>query len=745
MGSALWAGISGLNASAKELDVIANNLANVNTIGFKSGTTYFSDILSQSISGGSSGNMQVGRGVAVSEVQTQFGSGSFETTGNATDAAIDGDGFFQVKDTAGATFYTRAGAFIMDANGVLIDTNGYTLQGMAVTNGKAVGSLGDINLQGVQSSPVKTTMFSLGANLNSQMAAGDEYNATQTIYDSQGASHTLNTTFTKTGNTALGYWAINSTLDGKAGTMEGANGLIFRADGTILPKTGMYKSEIGAVTATEPAPAATVAVLGTGAALATQDDIVLTRGATADAADWVVTTAANYPHMVVKSVDGNVVTIDADTTDANTAGDITLTLSGVWEKGDTAAFSITTPYAAGPPVVTPVLGVGAVVGAVTATDIDPAAVAAITVHTNLTKDDSIVLTHNGTGSTIADWTVTTNANYPDMKITAASATSITIASDGTNNDITLDLTNGGAAPVPVWEKGDTAAFTITGDPLGAAASVSVVTAASALTATATLNRPGMVYQTGTMTLTRGVGGWGFANDADKGGYNNAIVTSTDINGPVTINLDGNSTPDVTLDLGAEAWATGDTAKFTLTCTNNLPISDVFVDYSGVTLDGGATIGNDLSQIKWSMTGSNQMDITQFASPSVIRSLSADGYASGQIKSLSIAGNGRISGYFTNGQTTELSQIILARFADPWGLKKMGNNLFGETVASGKPKSNEPGNAGMGFLSPNAVEMSNTDIATEFIKMITAQKAYQASARVITTEDTLMQELMNLKR
>ena len=122
MGSALWAGISGLNASSKELDVIANNLANVNTVGFKSGTTYFADVLSQSISGGSSGTMQVGRGVTVTEVKTQYGAGSFETTGNSTDVAIDGDGFFMVNNDEGATFYTRAGAFSMNAEGILVDT-----------------------------------------------------------------------------------------------------------------------------------------------------------------------------------------------------------------------------------------------------------------------------------------------------------------------------------------------------------------------------------------------------------------------------------------------------------------------------------------------------------------------------------------------------------------------------------------------------------------------------------------------
>ncbi|HNS56699.1 MAG TPA: flagellar hook basal-body protein, partial [Smithellaceae bacterium] len=135
MGSALWTGISGLNASSKELDVIANNLANTNTVGFKSSTTYFADVLSQSISGGSSGTLQVGRGVSVTEIQTQFSTGSFESTGIATDVAIDGDGFFIVNDADDASYYTRAGAFRLNNEGLLVDTNGYMVQGKVIVNG----------------------------------------------------------------------------------------------------------------------------------------------------------------------------------------------------------------------------------------------------------------------------------------------------------------------------------------------------------------------------------------------------------------------------------------------------------------------------------------------------------------------------------------------------------------------------------------------------------------------------------
>jgi flagellar hook protein FlgE len=272
--------------------------------------------------------------------------------------------------------------------------------------------------------------------------------------------------------------------------------------------------------------------------------------------------------------------------------------------------------------------------------------------------------------------------------------------------------------------------------------VSAVTPVGAGTATIDLERPGMVYQTGTMTLTRGASPavW---NVTGFGGYTNATVSNVDTtNNTVSISLDGSGSADLVMTL-AGVWASGNTATFTVTHATQA-VADVIVDFSGIPLANGATIGNG-GNVTWNLTGTNALDITQYASASVIRAVNADGYGPGQLKTISIGTDGRISGFFTNGQTSELAQIILASFPNPWGLMKMGSNLFGETVVSGSSIRNMPGESGTGTLTPNTLEMSNTDIASEFIKMITAQKAYQSNARVITTQDAIMQELMNLKR
>jgi len=404
MGSSLFAGVSGLNASSKQMDVIGNNIANVNTVGYKSSKTYFGDILSQSMAGGGS---QIGRGVSVNDVSTQFSLGSFETTANATDLAIEGDGFFMVSDSDGGNYYTRAGAFNIDSTGYLVDVNGYKVQGYNLS-GSDPNTITDISLQNVQSAPEATSMVSFGLNLDAEALVDSTFNAAQTVYDSMGAAHTLETTFTKT---ALG-WDFQTSLDG------------------------------------------------------------------------------------------------------------------------------------------------------------------------------------------------------DETIIAQSVGSVTFDSDG------------------------------------------------------------------------------------------VLATPADA--------------DVTLTFAAP-------------------------------LDSGATIGDELGVVTWDLTSDSAEAVTGYASTSAVTSLTSDGFSSGILQDLSVMQDGILSGFFTNGQTADVGQIVLANFANSGGLKRSGNSLFAETNASGSAIQNKPGAAGMGTINSNSLEMSNTDIATEFVNMITAQRAYQANAKVITTTDSMMSELMNIKR
>jgi len=238
MSSALWIGTTGLSASNKQMDVIGNNLANANTIGFKAGETSFASMLSQSLSGGS-GTMQVGQGVGVAAVTTQFAQGSFETTGNATDVAIDGAGFFIVKDKKeDLLYYTRAGSFYIDKNGDLSDLSGYLVQGHEIkSDGTESTEMTKINLTGRKSKPHQTEKFNIGLNLNVDTtpdSASNSFSSSQTIYDSAGSKHTMAVTFARVSEVD-GLWMVKAKVDEDGSVVIPDNEwLEFDAEGKLI-------------------------------------------------------------------------------------------------------------------------------------------------------------------------------------------------------------------------------------------------------------------------------------------------------------------------------------------------------------------------------------------------------------------------------------------------------------------------------------------------------------------------------
>jgi len=144
-------------------------------------------------------------------------------------------------------------------------------------------------------------------------------------------------------------------------------------------------------------------------------------------------------------------------------------------------------------------------------------------------------------------------------------------------------------------------------------------------------------------------------------------------------------------------------------------------------------------------GSGLDGTTQYANASATFSQSQDGFPAGALSGVSVGSEGLISGVFSNGEIKPLAQLALGMFQSPWGLVKEGNNLWAETVESGNVSIGLPKTAGRGEIAANSLEQSNVDIATEFVRMISAQRAFQANARMITTSDELLTEVVNLKR
>ncbi|MBI5741645.1 MAG: flagellar hook protein FlgE [Nitrospirae bacterium] len=251
--TSLFSAVSGMNANGVALSVIGDNVANMNTTGFKSSRASFGDILSQRL-----GTSQIGRGVEVSAVTPMFTQGSFENSTNVLDMAVDGDGLFIVSDSSG-TFYTRAGQFTLDKEGYVVNPSEMRLQGYLFSaNGTTSSGLGDINLSTLNSAPNATTEVDISANLDSreQILSSDfdetdpdntsNFSSSVTIYDTLGNGHVINVYFRKDAEDAVAgntwqWFAVVGASDTASGSTEiqAAGTLVFNNNGLLDQETDM--------------------------------------------------------------------------------------------------------------------------------------------------------------------------------------------------------------------------------------------------------------------------------------------------------------------------------------------------------------------------------------------------------------------------------------------------------------------------------------------------------------------------
>ncbi|AEE44819.1 flagellar hook protein FlgE [Cellulomonas fimi] len=237
----LFSGISGLRSHQTMLDVTGNNIANVNTTGFKSSQTQFQDTLSQMLQNGGGAQdgvggtnpAQVGLGVRVAGITTNFTQGASQMTGRSTDMMIQGDGFFVVRKGA-ESYYTRAGSFDFDSTGqMVLPGEGALVQGWAAVNGvvDTNGPLSDLRVPaGTLMPAVATSTASYEGNLDAAAANGTILNRTIDVYDATGNVRELQLTFTK----AAAGWSVAAT-DGTATVV--AAPMTFAADGSLTTPT----------------------------------------------------------------------------------------------------------------------------------------------------------------------------------------------------------------------------------------------------------------------------------------------------------------------------------------------------------------------------------------------------------------------------------------------------------------------------------------------------------------------------
>lgn len=268
---ALNTGVTGLRAEGEAIGTVGDNIANVNTVGFKRQRAIFQDVLGHSILAGTSSALP-GSGVRVGKIQQLFTQGSLSNTGVSTDLALNGDGFFVVDGTVeglAGNFYTRAGQFTLNNQGVMVNADGLAVQGYASNgDGTFAASISDVMAPSSSISPRATEMIEVTANLDSAEAipgaafditdpsGTSNFSTTITVYDSLGEQHTLDIYFAKTTDNTFDYHVV-AQGDDLAPPQPGVNvqvgngTLAFTTDGALntFTETTAISIDFGGATA----------------------------------------------------------------------------------------------------------------------------------------------------------------------------------------------------------------------------------------------------------------------------------------------------------------------------------------------------------------------------------------------------------------------------------------------------------------------------------------------------------------
>jgi flagellar hook protein FlgE len=664
MGS-LYAGVSGLKSHQTKMNVIGNNIANVNTIGFKSGRVNFHEALVQTFKGagrpseisGGTNPIQLGLGIQVATIDNLFLQGGLETTGQITDLAIQGQGFFILGDNYGNRFYTRAGAFGFDADSTLVDpaTGLYVLGKMADATGEipSLATTGQIILPFGQQDPANATeVVTLANNLDASASDSDAslVNAggsnvigiSGRAIDGVGGTHVISIT----GNQATqsSYTGANVGNDGLGGPTTGALTLSmtlgdlgvtdfsnfgFSVDGgpiEFIPGLNETSTVADCISAINQVDGINASLVG--------GEIQVVRTRAGDAAEYSFSSTAGS------------VTVGAG--GGATSGNIVGVLFGVdgaafTSAGGTAATLVATD------TFTPDRGIGAAAGP----DVR---------QLDLVFDETTGLVTSLDGLGGGGVTINTGAGG----LTATGGNDLIITTDPTVHSTSINVY----------------------DSQGARHTLTIEFFKSLID-----NRwEWSVSTLGTEEVTVGQRGY------------------------VTFNSDGS--------LATFEYAAG--ADSVVINPNN------GADAIRFAFDAGTTASYD--------------GLTNFASGTHTASIiGQDGYGVGMLEKIAIDKSGNISGIFSNGVTRVLAQVMLADFNNHAGLRKAGRSLYQISANSGEAVEGVAGETISGEITSGALESSSVDIAQEFTSMITTQRGFQANARIITTSDSMLDELVNLRR
>ena len=682
----LFSGVSGLKSHQTRMDVIGNNIANVNTTGFKSSRTTFADTLSQTLSGasapqdnlGGTNPKQIGLGTGVASIDLLFTDGSVQSTGKNTDLCLSGNGLFVVKQ-GNQTYYTRDGAFEFDSEGnYVLPSSGLYVQGWTAKDGvlSTAGAVGNIQIAAGKSMEAKQTASASYTNNLKADTAGYEISSISVNY-ADGTSKTGLSNFEATPS-AKGSITLH-TDKGTAIPLDETAAYPFTTGDALAGKT-LWTSKIDSVQAE-----------GGGATLTLRtDDAVFSIDGKQELTCKAPLTDGNAysvggTYTITGTIDAKGVTTNSPATGqttlkvtlndaANNNTKITITVPQPenfnYKDGDAVSFSL------------PIKSIKAAAGAKLNT--------ANGQQVSLDKELDI---------TLADQTYGYKGTAAD-----GSVASIERVGQGT-------------------------AYSYNGKEIS---SVSIVTTDGKILD----GLSGAKYQKGSMFYPSLTTSLSIYDTEGKSHSVPVLLTKTNANTWAASLANGTNSTTIT-------ESNGDVV------TVSLDSSEIKFDTSGRYVSGNGTLKLKYADHDGKQTATDQSvtvnfaALTQYSGSSTVKG-DTDGNAAGTLSSVSVDSSGTITGTYTNGIKQTEAQIAVAQFTNASGLTKTGNSLYQESNNSGTANVKTASDLGV-TITPSALEMSNVDIANEFSDMIITQRGFQSNSKIITVGDEMLETLINMKR
>lgn len=728
----LWAGVSGLQAHQMAMDVEGNNIANVNTAGFKYSRANFSDLLSQTSKIatapqgelGGKNPMQVGLGTQVSSITKIFKQGSVETTDKNTDLALQGDGFFVVSPDSGKTYkYTRNGDFVFDANGNFTDSNGYIVQGWmrnsTTGNIDSTAPIQNITIPPGLTTPANSTSYiTLKANLNS----GNNITEKSPIYtlDSFDSGVDLNgdggISASEIHNENTGSTIFNSS---QSVYEKGLNfGVLFNSTGdslNIQNGQGMWVSYSNSIyTQTITATAPSVVNMTINGTTITGNTTGTTATDNAQQLASLINTKTSLTG-VVATVNGADITFTNDNSSGTTENtkNLKINVATTGTPADTTSLASKEVYTAYKYQYTasgasPLQGVPIASRTFTTTEDLRNAMqndARNNVNYNSSNDTGVASKADSNDGVLI--TVNSSGQYQVENPTSGTA----------DQDMSLNITS---FTDPVNNITESANFTTalsalqgnlpSGSTLRISQNLYAATHASSIDSYDSLGTKHTIRFEFTKT---GQNQWSvLIRVPEPGDINGGLAPKNIVTGQISFNSDGSLSSFTPSNLTYSA--------------NNGSSPD-----QNINLQFGTASAFD--------------GMTSFDSQSNTSGISQDGYPGGDLSGIRVDETGTLIGTFTNGRSFGLAQVSMASFTNNNALESDGGNAFIQTSNSGDPIIGQASTGGRGFIQASALEMSNVDLSRSLTELIVIQRGFQANSKTITTSDQMLQTLLQLKQ